>query len=88
MNAPAKTSMQWKQLAATHQLDADGLMHASIHLADIHTGYDFVVTVTGYPAVNAGYWAGAVAAAAEMFRNAAGMDPLPGTTLVPRTKSH
>lgn len=88
MTSAVKTSMQWKQLAATHQLDADGLMHASIHLADIHTGYDFVVTVTGHHATNAGYWAGAVAAAAELFRNAAGMDPLPATILVPRTNHH
>lgn len=79
MTPPVKTSMQWKQLAATCET-ADGITHNSLHLVDIITGYDFTVTVSGVGSVNAGYWAGALTAAAGIFQRAAGVTTLSETT--------
>lgn len=79
MHPPVKTSMQWKQLAATCEV-ADGITHNSLHLVDLVTGYDFTVTVSGIGSVNAGFWAGALTAAAHIFQDAAGVETSSTTT--------
>lgn len=71
--------MQWKQLAATAET-ADGITHNSLHLVDLVTGYDFTVTVSGVGSVAPGYWAGALTAAAHIFQDAAGVEPISSTT--------
>lgn len=71
--------MQWKQLAATCEV-ADGITHNSLHLVDLVTGYDFTVTVSGSASINGGYWAGALTAAAHIFQDAAGVEPISSTT--------
>lgn len=88
MNTPEKVTQQWRQLAATSTTDEDGTVHLSIHVMDVNSGHDFVVTITGDKSLNGGYFVGAMYAATELMRGAAGMAPLPTTTLVPRTSKH
>lgn len=71
--------MAWKQLAATAET-ADGITHNSLHLVDLVSGHDFTVTVSGIGSVNGGIWAGALTAAAHIFQDAAGVEPISTTT--------
>lgn len=73
MTSTVKTSQRWKQLAATGQVDADGILHTSLHFVETDSGHDFVVTVSAQKSINAGYWAGALAAAAHVYADAAGV---------------
>lgn len=84
MSKPTK----WRQLAATAET-IDGVLHSSIHMLELESGKDFVVTLSGEPHANAGYFIGALLAVAKSMQTACGMtEDLPLVTNETRPNTH
>lgn len=88
MSIPEKTSTRWKHLATTSELDSDGILHTSLHVVELNSGEDFVVSLSGRGEAASGYFIGALMAATAIWKNAAGEEQLSNTTLVPSARTH
>lgn len=88
MPTPKIVSTQWKHLATTSEVEADGTLHSSVHIMEVVSGHDFVVTVSGHGQVDGAYWTGALQAALALWQQATGQPLSESTSVVPPNTSH
>lgn len=61
-------TQQWKIVATTHAEHPEGMLDMTFQLMEVNTGENYLITISGRAKSNAGYWLGAMRAAAEYVR--------------------
>jgi hypothetical protein len=87
--AMTDATTRWKQLAVTSDLDAEGILHTSMHVMEVGSGEDFTITFSGRGAADTGYFIGALLTCAQALKKAAGDDSqFPSVSYAPPNKGH
>lgn len=82
MSTPYKAATRWQHIGTATDVDADGQLTMTLHIAELESGEEFTCSVTGRGTVDGGYFIAALQAAAAVINGRIGMPDAAGVRTV------